>query len=127
MTAAPRSQLKWLTPGIEINLLLKLKFLRPFVNMYNPQLNNRYSSVLGNQANLGKSITDLALKDYLAENPSAESIPNAFKEAAIAQIKLSIPAGHDTTPPAITFTYDLLSKHPNIPARVRAEHDAVFG
>lgn len=92
----------------------------------NPQLNERYNSVLGKQVNPGKSVIDLALKAYLAENPSAESIPSAFKEAAIAQIKLFIFAGHDTTSSATVFTYDLLSKNPDILARVRAEHDSVF-
>jgi cytochrome P450 len=92
-----------------------------------PRIEERYSSVLGKKSNRGKSIIDLALKAYLAENASAESIPSAFEEAAIAQIKIFIFAGHDTTSSATVFTYDLLSKHPEALARVRAEHDAVFG
>lgn len=136
MTSALRNQLKWSTTGIEINLFNKLNFMRPFVNMYNtwrmdrylnPRLNNRYSSILGKKANPGKSIIDLALKAYLAEDSSTESIPTAFKEAAIAQIKLFIFAGHDTTSSATIFTYDLLSKHPEVLARIRAEHDTVLG
>ena len=136
MTSALRSQLKWSTTGIEINLLLKLNFLRPFVNMYNtwrmnrylnPLFADRYSAFQEKDAGPGKSVIDLALKSYLAENPSAQSIPDAFKEVAIAQVKLFIFAGHDTTSSAVIFTFDLLFKHPDILARVRAEHDAVFG
>jgi cytochrome P450 len=98
------------------------------MNCYlNPRINERYRSVMGKNTNLGKSVIDLALKAYLAENPSAESIPSAFKEAAISQIKLFIFAGHDTTSSAAIFTFDLLSKHPDVLSRIRAEHTAVFG
>jgi len=136
MTSALRSQLRWSTTGIEINLFLKLNFLRPLVNMYNtwrmdrylnPLLIERYSHMLGQNANSGKSVIDLALKAYLAENPSGENIPDAFKEAAIAQIKTFVFAGHDTTSSAVIFTFDLLAKHPEILARVRAELDVVLG
>jgi len=136
MTSALRHQLKWSTTGVEMNPLLTLNFARPFVHMYNtwrmnrylnPRLTTRYNSVIGKQSNPGKSVIDLALKAYLAENPSADSIPDTFKDAAIAQIKLFIFAGHDTTSSATVFTYDLLSRHPKILARVRAEHDSVFG
>ncbi|TGO36096.1 hypothetical protein BHYA_0135g00010 [Botrytis hyacinthi] len=44
-----------------------------------------------------KSIVDLALKAYLAENPSASGIDKSFQNFAMAQIKLFILAGHDTT------------------------------
>lgn len=136
MTSALRSQLSWSTTGIEINLLLKLNFLRPFVHMYNtwrmnrylvPRLEERYNLMKGKEANPGKSVIDLALKAYQAENPSTETIPVAFREVAIAQIKLFIFAGHDTTSSSTIFTLDLLGKHPNVLARVRAEHDAVLG
>lgn len=138
MTAALRSQLKWSTTGTEINLLSHLNFLRPLVNLYNtwrmdrylnPQLDNRYKAVLDKHTNSVKSVIDLALNAYLSENPSApaDSIPKAFKDAALSQIKLFIFAGHDTTSSAAIFTYDLLSRHPDILARVRAEHDAVLG
>lgn len=136
MTSALRSQLKWSTTGVEINVLQNLNFIRPFVHVYNtwrmnryltPRINERYGSFLGKEGNPGKSVIDLALKAYLEENPSAESVPEAFKQAAIAQIKLFIFAGHDTTSSATVFTYDLLSKHSDALAKVRAEHNAIFG
>jgi cytochrome P450 len=52
---------------------------------------------------------------------------DTLKDATIAQIKLFIFAGHDTTSSATVFTYDRLPRHPGILARVRAEHDSVFG
>jgi cytochrome P450 len=136
MTSALRNQLTWSTTGIEINLLLKLNFLRPFVHMYNtwrmnrylvPRLQQRYNMMKRENANPGKSVIDLALKAYQAENPSTETIPAAFEEVAIAQIKLFIFAGHDTTSSSTIFVLDLLAKYPDVLARVRAEHEAVLG
>lgn len=68
--AAFRGQLSWSTTGIEINLLSKLNFLRPFVHIYNawrmnrclvPRLEERYNLMKGKHANPGKSVIDLAL------------------------------------------------------------------
>ncbi|KAF2743074.1 cytochrome P450 [Sporormia fimetaria CBS 119925] len=139
MTSALRHQIEWSSTGVEINPFQMFNFLRPFVNMYNtyrmnrylyPLLSKRYASISGpDGGNPGKSVIDLALSAYRSENPSAASrdIPPAFTEAAISQIKLFIFAGHDTTSSATIFTYDLLSKHPECLAKVRAEHDSVFG
>ncbi|KAF7900825.1 hypothetical protein EAF00_003046 [Botryotinia globosa] len=74
-----------------------------------------------------KSIVNLALKAYLAENPSAAGIEKSFQNFAMAQIKLFIFAGHDTTSAGAIFTYHLLSQHPNVLEKVRAEHTEVLG
>ncbi|KAF2675665.1 cytochrome P450 [Lentithecium fluviatile CBS 122367] len=136
MVTALRNQLTWSTTGIEISFLIKINFLRPFVHRYNtwrmnrylyPRVKGRYSSILEQEGNPSKSVIDLALKAYQAENPSADSIPVAFLEVAIAQIKLFIFAGHDTTSSSTIFTFDLLARHPEVLARLRAEHDTIFG
>lgn len=126
MTSLLRNQILWCTTGLNFNLLEYINIFRPFVHMYNTRKMNRYLireldaryKTLQNdgetQARLGKSVIDLALKAYLAETPSAKGINPAFKEFAIAQIKLFIFAGHDTTSAAAVFTYHLLSQHPNI-------------
>jgi len=139
MTAALRAQLRWATMGIEMNPLDHLKdLIRPFIFRYNTYrmnrylngvLESRYNSLLAkeNKPDLGKSIIDLALKAYLKENPSAETIPAPFKEAALSQIKLFIFAGHDTTSSAAVFAFHLLSKHADVLEKVREEHNAVLG
>ena len=113
-----------------------INFFRPFVHMYNTrrmncylsrELDGRYNAIQGKSDNQNKSVIDLALKSYLAENPSAIGINADFKDFAMAQIKLFIFAGHDTTSAGAIFTYHLLSQHPKILAEVRAEHDGVFG
>lgn len=137
MTAALRRQLKWCTMGIEMSPLDNIKSLiRPFVHMYNTRIMNsylehelekRYSSVLDRQHNPGKSVVDLAMKAYLNENPGSKGIPAPFKSAALAQIKLFVFAGHDTTSTATVYNFHLLSKHPEVLQKVREEHDTVLG
>ena len=123
--------------GIEMNPLDNFKnFIRPFVHAYNTRIMNRYlireldqrySSVLGQHHIPGKSVIDLALKAYADENPDSTGIPAGFKSAAMAQIKLFIFAGHDTTSTATVFTYHLLYAHPRVLQKVREEHESVLG
>ncbi|KAK4654092.1 hypothetical protein QC762_401000 [Podospora pseudocomata] len=50
-----------------------------------------------------------------------------FLELAVGQVGMFIFAGHDTTASAICWVLHLLSKHPEVLEKVRAEHDAVLG
>jgi cytochrome P450 len=50
-----------------------------------------------------------------------------FKYYAAAELRTFLVAGHDTTSSAITYAINLLHSHPDFPARVRTEHDNVFG
>jgi len=136
MTAALRKQLEWCTTGMNINPLEYINIFRPFIHAYNKhrmnrylsrELDSRYSVIHGKADNKNKSVIDLALKTYLAENPSTAGINATFKDFAMAQIKLFIFAGHDTTSAGAIFTYHLLAQHPDILSKVRAEHDTVFG
>lgn len=121
---------------MNINPMEYINIFRPFVHTYNTrkmnryltdELGHRYSAIQENTDERNKSVIDLALKSYLEENPSATGITTDFKDFAMAQIKLFIFAGHDTTSAGAVFTYHLLSHHPKILAKVRAEHDSVFG
>ena len=141
LTSALRKQVEWCTIGIEINPLEYLNFIRPMVHLYNTcrmnrylsrELNNRYKHAQNEDKSKNKSVIDLALKSYLAENPTLSVKDKAtsrkdFKDFAMAQIKLFIFAGHDTTSTGAIFTLHLLSKNPASLTRLRAEHDAVFG
>ena len=136
LTMALRTQLEWCTTGTNINPLEYVNILRPFVHMYNArrmnrylirELGSRYSTMQKGASIRSKSVVDLALESYLEENPSATGIDADFRDFVMAQIKLFIFAGHDTTAAGAIFTYHLLSQHPEILARVRAEHDSVFG
>jgi cytochrome P450 len=79
-----------------------------------------------------KLVIDLALETYLKEQTNtniehAETLDPTFKRIAVNQIKMFIFAGHDTTSATICYAYHLLSRNPETLAKIRAEHDSVFG
>jgi cytochrome P450 len=93
-----------------------------------------------------KTVVSLAARAYLAEKkgegdqpPSSLTVPSSgrdrddvqldreFIDMAIAQFVIFIFAGHDTTAVTLCFAYHLLSQNPSCLAKLRAEHDAVFG
>lgn len=77
-----------------------------------------------------RSIIDLALESYMADNPcidASKGMGKSFKAWAITQIRLFLFAGHDSTSSTICYIYYLLSHHPDCLAQLRAEHDEVFG
>jgi cytochrome P450 len=92
----------------------------------------------GVQARLGaakekagtKTVVDLAVKTFneeaVAEGKGA--VPDKdFIDVVIAQLKIFIFAGHDTTATTICWVLHSLAKNPEVLAKVRAEHDSVFG
>jgi hypothetical protein len=52
---------------------------------------------------------------------------SAFKQFAKPQLRLFLYAGHDTTSSTLLYSYLLLSRHPVLLSKVRAEHDKVLG
>ncbi|KAJ0353856.1 hypothetical protein COL154_002790 [Colletotrichum chrysophilum] len=75
-----------------------------------------------------KTLVDQAmkpLKGLIAE----KALPpdEGFIESVMAQLKIFMFAGHDTTATVICWTIHVLAKHPAILDKVRAEHDEVFG
>jgi len=81
-----------------------------------------------------KAVVDLALEAYLKEVKGTtgdlskvRGIDPEFKRAAINNMKTFIFAGHDTTSSTIGYAYYYLSKKPEALARIRKEHDDVFG
>ena len=95
------------------------------------ELDNRYAERQeGSEEMPSRSIIDLALDSYMSDKASkgpSKSMDRSFKSWAITQIRLFIFAGHDSTSSAICYCFYLLSKHPAALARIRAEHDEVFG
>ena len=143
MVNALRSQMRWMAFGGEGNPLQQYHPLRPLVHIYNTWQMNKYISpevaarfaIYKDQGVVrdpkpSKSVVDLALNAYLKQNASekpAQVLDNSFKELALNQVKLFLFSGHDTTSSTICYIIYLLSQHPNILSRVRAEHDIVFG
>ncbi len=74
-----------------------------------------------------KSIINLVLHTYLAENPSQSPVDNTFKTFAVSQVKQFLFSGHDTTSSTICYIFYLLASHPESLNRVETEHAQVFG
>ncbi|KAL4966744.1 cytochrome P450 [Aspergillus stella-maris] len=75
-----------------------------------------------------KTIMDLAIAEYLKTRSGAgTTLDPTFKAWAVNQIRLFLFVGHDSTAVTIMYALYLLFKHPDILAKVRAEHDEVFG
>ncbi|KAK9369472.1 cytochrome P450 71B25 protein [Lipomyces kononenkoae] len=81
--------------------------------------------------NKSKHIIDLALDEYCKQNAgSAQMLAGPdkhFKKAVIDNMKTFLFAGHDTTSSLICYVYHLLHLHPQDLAKVRQEHDEIFG
>ncbi|KAI0886539.1 cytochrome P450 4V3 [Annulohypoxylon maeteangense] len=76
-----------------------------------------------------KTVVDLAVK-YVEKDDSGaskEKLDDVFIDRLIANLKAFMFAGHDTTSSTICFMIKLLQDDPDALAKVRAEHDSVFG
>jgi len=106
------------------NTRIMRKFLLPHVvsRLESPR------SALNDRA----TIVDFAVEEYNEEaTPQEENKPKLsdeeFIETVIAQLKLFLFAGHDTTATSICWVLHCLAKDPAAADLVRAEHDAVLG
>ncbi|KAL4946295.1 hypothetical protein BDV06DRAFT_234643 [Aspergillus oleicola] len=75
-----------------------------------------------------KTIMDLVIAEYMKTRPEAgTTLDPEFKSWAVNQIRLFLFVGHDSTAVTIMYALYLLSKHSDILAKVRVEHNEVFG
>ncbi|KAL4750799.1 hypothetical protein BDW72DRAFT_213177 [Aspergillus terricola var. indicus] len=78
-----------------------------------------------------KSVIALALEAYLADYHQKDGKTNKLDDTvaqyATHQIRLFLFAGNDTTSSSIVYVYHMLATHPEALARVRQEHDRIFG
>lgn len=143
------SQTRWQRIGVQFNPIELVDFRIPIVQRYNTWRMDRYlgrclderfatrgarEQVTGGKRQ--KHVIDLALEAYLKEvknvsrsekQSTSTTIDPTFRNAAIANIKTFVFAGHDTTSSTITYAFYYLSKTPSALSRIRAEHDSVFG
>lgn len=76
-----------------------------------------------------KPLIDIAVEDYLSRpgNAHAVTMDSDFLQLMTRNMRASFFVGYDSTASSILFCYYALWKHPETLARIRAEHDAVFG
>lgn len=75
------------------------------------------------------SVLDQALESYYSEPGRKQSDPlnKEFLDILCAQLRMFFFAGYDSTAATMSTCCYLLSKHPGVLAKLRAEHDSVFG
>lgn len=75
------------------------------------------------------SILDQALESYYSEPDRKQSdlLDQGFLDLLCAQLRMFFFAGYDSTAATMSTCCYLLSKHPEAIAKLRAEHDRVFG
>lgn len=134
-------QVKWCTFGPDSNPFKQYNPLRPLIHWYNTRRMNDYvtrvidsrfaelKSDEGNREKANKSILDLVLTAYLSDAASKDlsNIDTTFKRFTVNQIKLFLFSGHDTTSSTVCYIFYILATKREVSARIRAEHDAVFG
>ncbi|KAJ5114158.1 hypothetical protein N7456_002692 [Penicillium angulare] len=75
-----------------------------------------------------KSIMDIVIAEYMKTRPQEDQhLDPEFRAWAVIQIRLFLFVGHDSEASSIIYCLYLLSKHPEMLARVREEHSKVFG
>jgi cytochrome P450 len=107
------------------NYRILSKSLTPFIQ-------ERVVELKQNQQATNKTLVDLIVQSQdggegECATGSALLFDNDFLNVAIGQITTFLFAGHDTTATTICWLFHLLSQHPKVLARVRAEHDAILG
>ncbi|KAK8091009.1 cytochrome P450 4V3 [Apiospora phragmitis] len=125
------------------SLLNRFRALNPLVHLASWQNHRTMGRLLMPQvearvAAMGKAeaefedttVIDLAFKRY-QDNCARKGEPvtpdELFVKTILSNLKVFIFAGHDTTSSTICFSLYELSRHPEILAKVRQEHDEVFG
>jgi hypothetical protein len=133
-----QSQTKFLISNNEPgNFMMQLNPLRPLIMWNNNRIMRKYlllhviRSISSQSENKDyKTIAGLAAKAYSndfkpASNP--EHVDPQFVDMAISQLKMFIFAGHETTASALCYAYHLLQTNPETLAKIRHEHDTIFG
>ena len=133
------SQIRWHQAGAEVNPFGFLNIARLYIEWSNGRQMDRYVGKLlderyenyknVHESKRSKSVIDLVLQAYLSEDSKVmpDTLDPEFRAFAIRQIRLFVFVGHDSTSSTICYCLHLLSKNPDALARVRAEHDSVFG
>lgn len=141
LVSAFNSQVQWLYKGVRFQPSELIDFRRPLILRYNNWRMHRYISKCLDERFAtregrpkSKAVIDLALtayeKDIQAQGGDVSKVKGvdpAFKTAAISNVKTFIFAGHDTTSSTICYAFYYLARSPEKLAKIRKEHDDVFG
>jgi len=115
-----------LNPFEKYQRMLGEKYLFRRVRLICRALSNEIASLVRSRQKMAngkgddRTILGLALQD---EEYGSQATLNEL----VDQMKTFLFAGHDTTASMLSWTYYYLSYHPHCHAKIKAEHDEVFG
>jgi cytochrome P450 len=115
-----------LNPFEKYQRMLGEKYLFPRVGLISRALSNEIASLVRSRQKMAKgkdddrTILGLAFQD---EEYGSQATLNEL----VDQMKTFLFAGHDTTASMLSWAYYYLSYHPHCHAKIKAEHDEVFG
>ncbi|KAL4944987.1 hypothetical protein BDV06DRAFT_209855 [Aspergillus oleicola] len=135
LAIALQRQIEWTSFGTTFNPFKRYLTVRPLVLWYNNRLMNRFIHQEVDRAyheqssQPSKSVISLALRQFLKEQGShnREQSLKEFKRRVAPQLRVFLFAGRDTTSSTLLYIFYLLARHPEALAKIRAEHDEVFG
>ncbi|KAJ4360314.1 uncharacterized protein N0V89_000875 [Didymosphaeria variabile] len=144
IAATIRSQAKWISfsPIVEPWTMLNPK--RPFILWNNNRLftkhigaviDKRFAEVKAAtkvKSNAkAKALLPAALENYMSDartrGESPDRLDPSFKSSLLSNMIIFMVAGHETSSTTICMCMHSLATNPECLARIRAEHDAVFG
>ncbi|KAL0939896.1 cytochrome p450 71b25 [Colletotrichum truncatum] len=139
MADAIVSQLRWLLVD-GFMPFASLNFIRPLVHMYNGFRMERYIAGLQQKNRSSNNEDDCIINRAISKvnnrytdtkatvDPYAElGGKDHFDRVIRSQMRFLLLAGYDTTGSTITYVLHILSKHPEVLAKVREEHNRVLG
>ncbi|KAF1980383.1 cytochrome P450 [Bimuria novae-zelandiae CBS 107.79] len=143
IAATVRSQAMWISFNSVVEPWTTLNPRRPFMNWYNNRLFKKYigavvdrrfaevrASSISEKAKT-KALLPKALEHYISNARTNGSSPDhldpGFKSSLISNMIIFMVAGHETSSTTICMCIHSLATNPEYLARLRAEHDAVFG
>ncbi|KAE8398860.1 cytochrome protein [Aspergillus pseudonomiae] len=136
VAAAMRSSVEWHCQDEQMNPFIRWNPMRPLMQWYNGRTMNRYIGIeldkryevwRQQSSTRANSIIDIVLAEFMSTRTAGDELDPEFKKWATIQIRTFLFAGHDSTAATIVYSIYLLSKHPERLAKVRSEHDEMFG
>lgn len=115
--------------------LTRLISHRKLDNELKKMIRERYDVLVRDSLDLSKtrglSMLDLLLRERYEEakdsgKPASKAIDEEYMQLVITNIKTLLLGGSGTSTDTLSFAYMLLSTHPEVVKRLRAEHDRVF-
>jgi cytochrome P450 len=133
---ALKNQTGWLITDNRPELLFRKNWnpIRPLMMWYNNRVMKDYLTPLiqerlmeSKEDSGPKTILSLAISAHTQGSFTSKAPDSIFMNILLANLKIFMLAGHDTTASILSYVYYVLSTNPAVRDAMRHEHDGVFG